>query len=125
MKLFRSPLFLGLFALVFSLSSITYAAGARKKPTPVPSVTTVIESIAADSITVAAGPKKKTYKITAQTRFTFNGEYVAAAVMKAGMRVNVTPGSDETIAEEVSATGPRVSATPAGATTGKGKGKGN
>lgn len=123
MKLFRSPLFLGLFALVFSLSSIAYAGkggNAKKKPTP-PPVSTVIESISADSLTVSAGPKKKTYKITAQTKFTYNGEYVAVSALKAGMRVNVTPGADDTVAEEVSATEPRPASSTA-PSNGKAKG---
>jgi hypothetical protein len=107
MKPFFSPLFLGLFALVFSLSSVTYAGGAKKKPTPSPKFATVIESLSSDSLTVAVGQKKTTYKITQGTRFIFNGQTVTANDLKPGMRVDVIPGGfDDKDAEEISATGP-------------------
>ena len=124
MKLFHSPSVLCLFALIFSLSSITYAAGAKKQPTPPLKVTTVIQSISADSITVATGPKTTTYKITGATRYNYNGERVAPAELKSGMRVNVTPGgSDDKTAEEISATGAPRTAPKAAAPAKGAKGK--
>jgi len=113
MKAFFSPLFLGLFALIFSISTITYAAGtAPKKPTPTPKPTprppaiTVIESISPDSITIATGPKKETYKIKKDTKFLFNGQDTTEKDLKAGMRVTVITGLDDKTADEIKANKP-------------------
>jgi len=106
-------LFLGLFALIFSVSTITYAAGAPQKkpaptpkPTPKPLAITVIESINPDSITIATGPKKETYKIKKDTKFLFNGQDTTAKDLKAGMRVTVITGLDDKTADEIKADKP-------------------
>jgi len=113
MKLFPARLFLGLFALVFTVSSLAFAAPAPapKKPAgPPPKFTQVIQSVSADSITTSTGKKSATYKIEKITKITLNGATSTANDLKSGMRVEVVPTFDGKSASAIVASDPK--ATP-------------
>ena len=109
MKRFFSPLFLGLLALIFSISSV-YAGGGKKHPPR----HTVIVSVSAETITVDTGLNKKTYLIGKNTQCITKGNPVSASELKPGMRVVVTPSFDGKSAAIISA-GDAPSAPPAAA----------
>jgi hypothetical protein len=76
------------------------------KPKKTPKVHMVIGSVDANSITVKEGDKTTTYKITPQTEITFKGNTATVADLKAGMRVDVTASTDQSVADRIAANDP-------------------
>jgi len=88
---------------ITALASLKLYAGGKATPTPFVPHHTLIESISADSITVATINEKKTYKITKFTEFMFQGNEVKIDALTPGMKVSVVAGSDGTSAEVINA----------------------
>lgn len=90
----------------------SFAASKKPKPKPIEYHDTVIESVAADSITVAQDKKSKVYKLNQFTEITFRGQKATLAELKAGMAVSVTQAMDPLVAARVAASDPPVHNDP-------------
>jgi hypothetical protein len=101
--------FLAILPLFFVIGSLTVgpAFGASKKkaaPPPVVKAPT-IASATATSITVAEEKATKTLTINQFTEIIVNGQKASAAQLKPGMIVNISLGTDPTVASRINATG--------------------
>jgi hypothetical protein len=100
-----------LMVLLLSATS-SFARGKAKKPKPIEFHDTVIESVAADSITIAQDKKSKVYKLNQFTEVTFRGQKATLADLKPGMAVSVTQGMDPLMAARIAANDPPVHNDP-------------
>jgi len=101
----KSHLLLSILAVLTLILHPQSAEAKKPKATPVPEFHTVIQSVSDDSITVKEPNETKTYKIDKFTEIRFNDQLAKVSDLKSGMRVEVTPGVDSTVAGRISATG--------------------
>jgi hypothetical protein len=98
--------------IVLLLPTGSLFSASKKKPKPIEYHDTVIESVAADSITVAQDKKSKVYKINQFTEVTFRGQKAALTDLKPGMAVSVTQAMDPLTASRIAANDPPVHNDP-------------
>ena len=106
---------LAIVSVFFGLTTVADAAGMRgsKKRVPPPKIPyTAIISVDQSAMTITVGPKNstatgtKTYKFTAKTRITANGQPGTVASLAPGQQVHIGAGIDPTIADELTVTAP-------------------
>lgn len=101
-------------AVVVGLSltlAVNVEAKSKKKKEPPPSQRPVIASVSADSITITADSRTKTYAITRFTEVLVKGQRATLADLQSGMAVTVTMGTDQTKAARINASDAPVAPT--------------
>jgi|SRR5579862_2141845 len=107
MRLKPFPLLGVLLVFAAAVTSNLYAGSkhhSTAKQTPKPPTHSLIVSITATSIRVQEGKESKSFAINSDTEIDYNGQRVTASDLKPGMRVEVTQGMDEGVAERINAT---------------------
>ncbi len=108
----RSISILTVVWVFFALASISHAGG-KKSNKPKPKIPyTGIVSVDTTAMTVTVEPKNstatgaKTYKFTAATKITVNGQPGTASGMVPGQQIHIGAGMDPMVAEEIHVTAP-------------------
>lgn len=82
-----------------------FGGGRKKSASPAPQHETVISSVGPDTVTVSDNKTTKTLTVTRFTEINVNGRKATIADLKPRMKVNVTLGTDPTVASRISAAG--------------------
>jgi hypothetical protein len=93
-------------ALLVAVAIAPAFGGGRKKSTPAAEHhETVISSVGPNTVTVSDNKTTKTLTVTRFTEINVNGQKATMADLKPRMKVNVTLGTDPTVASRISAAG--------------------
>lgn len=110
-QIFRSSFnLLAIAAMFLGLTSVAQAGGKKRPPPKIPY--TAIVSVDQTAMTITVGPKNstatgtKTYKFTAKTTITANGQPGTVASLSPGLQVHVGTGMDSAIADTLTVTEP-------------------
>ncbi len=108
----RSVSILTVVWVFFALASVSHAGG-KKTHLPPPKIPyTGIVSVDATAMTVTVEPKNsnatgtKTYKFTASTSITVNGQPSTVAGLVPGQQIHIGAGASPDVAEEIHVTAP-------------------
>jgi hypothetical protein len=93
-------------ALLVAVTITPVFGAGRKKSTPAAEHhETVISSVGPNTVTVSDNKTTKTLTVTRFTEINVNGQKATMADLKPRMKVNVTLGTDPTVASRISAAG--------------------
>ncbi len=107
----RSVSILTVVWVFLALASISHAGGKSRRPPPKIPYTGIV-SVDTTAMTVTVEPKNstatgaKTYKFTAATKITVNGQPSTVAGLVPGQQIHIGAGTDPLVAEEIHVTAP-------------------
>ena len=107
----RAAKLLVAFCVLLAMATVGNAAPPKLKPKPKIAYM-AISSVDTKAMTITIEPKNstatgtKTYKFTPQTKVTVNGHDGKIDDLTAGLQIRVGTGSDETVADELTASNP-------------------